>query len=43
MLSVARSAARGRRDDAVSEFVTLVEKAARLSATLKPEEHKEKP
>jgi Ca-activated chloride channel family protein len=43
VLSVARSAARGLREDAAAEFVSLVEKAARLSRSVEPEERKEKP
>ena len=41
VLSVARSAARGLQEDAANEFVSLVEKAARLSEPPKPEEPNE--
>ena len=43
VLSVARSAARGLREDAATEFVPLVERAARLKSSLEPEERKEEP
>jgi Ca-activated chloride channel family protein len=43
VVSVARRAARSLREDAVAEFVSLVEKAERLSRSLKPEERKGEP
>jgi len=43
VLSVARSAARSLREDAAAEFISLVEKATRLSRSLKPEERKREP
>ena len=42
VLSVARSAAHGLREDAASEFVSLVEKAAAITARAKPGEHPER-
>jgi Ca-activated chloride channel family protein len=43
VLPVARNAARGQHEEAVTEFVSLVEKATRLSRSAAPEEHREEP